>query len=182
MQIVVPEEYKFLYEAKHNHPVVKIPAEVLRQKAAEVTKLSRKTDFLVDDMIRIMKRSHGVGLAAPQIGILQRIIVVAPEDMKPTALINPKVIKAEGEQIGQEGCLSIPGLYGDVNRPAYVEVEAYDRKGRQLVYELEGMPARVVLHEIDHLEGILFIDKVDPATLHWTMPDGATPPRVATPA
>jgi peptide deformylase len=105
------------------------------------------------------------------VGILQRLIIIAPEDMKPTPVINPRVVKATGEQIGQEGCLSIPGLYGDVKRAQSVVVEAYDRKGRAVTYELEDMAARVMLHEIDHLDGILFIDKVDPATLHWMNPD-----------
>ena len=172
MQIVVPEEWKYLYVQNDERPVVKIPAPVLRQTAAEVTKLTKKTGFLIDDMMRIMRKAHGVGLAAPQVGISQRNIVIAPEGFKPTALINPKVLKFEGEQIGEEGCLSIPGLYGNVKRPAYVEIEAVDRRGRELVYEFEGMSARVALHEIDHLDGILFIDKVDPATLHWMDPDG----------
>jgi len=172
MQIVVPDEFKALYVTDAAHPIVKIPAPVLRQKAVEVAKLSKKTILLIDDMLRIMRRANGVGLAAPQLGILQRVIVVAPENMKPTAMINPRIVKSEGEQIGQEGCLSIPGLYGDVKRAQYVEVEATDRKGRELTFELEGMPARVVQHEIDHLEGILFIDTVIPETLHWMDPDG----------
>lgn len=170
MQIVVPEEFRPLYITDADRPIVKIPAEVLRQKAQEVTKVTKKSQLLIDDMVRIMKEANGVGLAAPQLGLLQRIIVIAPDGMRPTALVNPKIIKAEGEQIGQEGCLSIPGLYGDVKRAFYVEVEAYDRRGRPFTYEFEGMPARVVQHEIDHLEGILFIDKVDPATLHWMNP------------
>ena len=171
MQIVVPDEFKLLYVRNSERPVVKIPDPVLRQVAAEVPKLSKKTLLLIDDMLRIMRRANGVGLAAPQVGILQRIIVIAPEGTRPTALINPRIVKAEGEQIGQEGCLSIPGLYGDVKRYKYVEVEAFDRKGRELVFELEDMPARVVQHEIDHLDGILFIDKVLTETLHWTNPE-----------
>jgi peptide deformylase len=171
MQIVVPEEFKYLYETNAERPVVKIPADVLRQKANEVGKISKKTLLLVDDMIRIMKKANGIGLAAPQLGVLQRVIVISPDSMRPTALINPRIVKAEGEMIGQEGCLSIPGLYGDVKRAAYVEVEALDRKGRELTFELEGMPARVAQHEIDHLDGILFIDKVNPATLHWSNPE-----------
>jgi peptide deformylase len=171
MQIVVPDEYKYLYVKNAERPVVKIPDPVLRQVATDVPKITKKTILLIDDMLRIMRRANGVGLAAPQIGILQRVIVIAPEGMRPTALINPRIVKAEGEQVGQEGCLSIPGLYGDVKRYQYVEVEAYDRKGREMVYELEDMPARVVQHEIDHLDGILFIDKVITETLHWTSPD-----------
>ena len=171
MQIVVPDEYRHLYVQNKERPVVKIPADVLRQVAPEVTKISKKTLLLIDDMFRIMKKANGVGLAAPQVGILQRVIVICPEGMRPTALINPKIVLLEGEQTGQEGCLSIPGLYGDVKRALYVEVEALDRKGRELTYELEGMPARVVQHEIDHLDGVLFIDKVIQETLHWTNPE-----------
>lgn len=173
MQIVVPDEFKVLYMTDEKRPILKIPHDALRQKALEISKVTKRTAVLVDDMIRIMKRANGVGLAAPQLGIMQRLIVVQPDDMRPTALINPRIIKAEGEQLGQEGCLSIPGLYGDVLRSLYVEVEALDRKGREVVFELEGMPARVVQHEIDHLEGVLFTDKVLPETLHWMRPDGS---------
>lgn len=175
MQIVVPEGFRHLYVTDKDRPIVKIPAPVLRQHAAEVQKVTKKTMLLVDDMMRIMRKANGVGLAAPQLGILQRIIVIAPDDIRPTGLINPRIIKAEGEQIGQEGCLSIPGLYGDVKRADYVEVEAIDRRGREVVFELEGMPARVVQHEIDHLEGVLFIDKVIKETLHWIDPNKPHP-------
>ncbi len=171
MEIVVPDEFRYLYVQNKDRPIIKIPAPILRQKAEPVAKLAKKQLSLIDDMIRLMRLANGIGLAAPQVGSLQRIIVIAPEGVKPSALINPVVIKSEGEQIGQEGCLSIPGLYGDVVRAAYVEVEAIDRRGREVVFELEGMPARVVQHEIDHLEGVLFIDKVDAATLHWKDPD-----------
>jgi len=176
MQIVVPDEYRHLYVQNQERPVVKIPAEVLRQAASEVSKINKKTLLLIDDMMRIMRKANGVGLAAPQVGVLQRVIVIAPDGMRPTALINPRIVIAEGEQIGQEGCLSIPGLYGDVKRAQYVEVEATDRRGRELTYELEGMPARIVQHEIDHLDGILFIDKVIKETLHWMHPDGSGDP------
>jgi peptide deformylase len=170
MQIVVPDEFKSLYVTDKDHPIVKIPAPVLRQKGHEIAKISNKTIHLIDEMAKIMRKANGIGLAAPQLGILQRLIVIAPEGMRPTALINPRVVKAEGEQVGQEGCLSIPGLYGDVKRALYVEVEALDRKGRAVTFELEGMPARVAQHEIDHLDGILFIDTVIKETLHWVDP------------
>ncbi|HLO98774.1 MAG TPA: peptide deformylase [Fimbriimonas sp.] len=170
MEIVVPEEFRFLYVQNAERPVVKIPDPVLR-KVAQEAKLSKKSEFLINEMMRVMRKAHGIGIAAPQLGVSQRIIVIAPLDYKPTALINPKIIKREGEQIGEEGCLSIPGLYGDVNRAMYVEVEAMDRKGRELIFELEGMPARVVQHEIDHLDGVLFTDRVDPKTLYWTDPE-----------
>ncbi len=171
MQIVVPEEFKYLYEEGPERPVVKVPAPVLRQVASPITKLGRKTDRLIDEMIRIMKKANGVGLAAPQIAVLQRLVVISPPGMKPTALLNPRVVRSEGEQIGIEGCLSIPGLYGDVKRAEFVEVEALDRRGAELVYEMEGIAARVAQHEIDHLDGVLFIDKVEQATLHWEHPE-----------
>ncbi|MBN9502580.1 MAG: peptide deformylase [Armatimonadetes bacterium 55-13] len=171
MDVVVPDEFKYLYVQNKEKPVVKIPAEVLRQKAAEVVKVARKHSLLIDDMIRIMKQANGIGLAAPQIGIGQRILVMAPQGMRATGFINPVIVKAEGEQVGQEGCLSIPGLYGDVKRADFVVVEALDRKGRPVTYEFEGLAARVAQHEIDHLDGVLFIDKVDPATLYWSHPD-----------
>lgn len=170
MQVVVPDEFKFLYVQNEERPVVKIPAPVLREVAKPVAKISKKTQLLIDDMVRIMTKANGIGLAAPQVGLLQQVIVVAADGMKPTALINPVVVKSEGEQIGEEGCLSIPGLYGDVKRAAYVEVEALDRRGRELTFEFEGLPARVLLHEVDHLSGVLFIDKVDVTTLHWRNP------------
>ncbi len=172
MLVVVPDEFQYLYVQNDERPVVKIPADVLRAVAAPVRKITKKTQFLIDDMVRIMKKASGIGLAAPQVGVSSRLIVIAPDDMKPMALINPRVIREEGEQIGQEGCLSIPGLYGDVIRAAYIEVEAIDRRGNLITLELEGLPARVVLHEVDHLDGVLFTDKVDPKTLNWRDPDG----------
>lgn len=170
MEVVVPDEFKYLYVQNSERPVVKIPAPVLYQKAQEVEKITKRTQALIDDMIRIMKKANGIGLAGPQVGQLQRIIVMAPTG-RPMVLINPVIVKAEGEQIGQEGCLSIPGLYGDVKRAAKVVVHAQDRRGRTYEYEMEGLAARVVQHEIDHLDGILFISKVDVATLHWSHPD-----------
>lgn len=171
MEVVVPDEFKYLFVQNAERPIVKIPAPVLRQKALEVGKMSKRTEALVDDMIRIMKKANGIGLAAPQVGQLQRVIVVGTTPNKPIALINPVIVKAEGEQIGQEGCLSIPGLYGDVKRAEYVEIEGLDRRGREVTVEMEGLAARVAQHEVDHLDGVLFIDKVDMATLHWSHPD-----------
>lgn len=171
MDVVVPDEFKYLYEKTPERPVVKVPDPVLRSVAEEVLKVSKSTDALIDEMLRIMNTAHGIGLAAPQVGVLQRVIVVATADMKPTALINPVIVKLEGEQIGQEGCLSIPGLYGDVKRAEFAEVEAMDRKGNLYSWEMEGMAARVLQHEVDHLNGVLFLDKVDLATLHWAHPE-----------
>ena len=170
MDIVVPAEFEHLFVTNDERPIVKIPAEVLKQKAKEVAKVNKRIKTIADNMVRIMKQANGVGLAAPQIGLLERIIVIAPEG-KPRVLINPVIINSGGSSIGEEGCLSIPGLYGDVERPSEVEIEAYDLKGRQFTYTMDGFAARVVQHEIDHLDGILFIEKVDPATLHWQDPN-----------
>ncbi len=175
MDIVVPQEFLSLYIVDEAHPIVKIPDPVLRATALEIAKVTKKTQLLIDQMKRIMRNANGIGLAAPQLGILQRLIVIAPEGERPIALVNPVVLKTEGEQIGEEGCLSIPGLYGDVKRPEYVEVEALDRRGREVTFELEGMSARVAMHEIDHLDGVLFIDTVDIATLHWIQPTVSSP-------
>lgn len=124
-------------------------------------------------MLRVMKKANGIGLAAPQLGVLKRIITIAPHGMRPLALVNPKITEREGSTIAQEGCLSIPGLYGDVERNLKIVVEGFDRRGKAIAFEMEGMPARVVQHEVDHLEGVLFIDKVDVATLHWMHPESS---------
>lgn len=166
----MPEEYKYLYVQTVERPVVKIPNPVLRQVAKDAV-LNKKTSFLIDRMIGMMKKANGIGLAAPQVGISQRLVIISSDEMKPMAVLNPKIIKMEGEQLGREGCLSIPGLYGDVKRAEYVELECLDRKGREIVLELEGLAARVAQHEMDHLEGILFTDKVLVETLYWTDPD-----------
>ncbi len=173
MNVVVPDEFKYLYETNSQRPVLKIPEPILRQQAREITKVTKKIRYLAEDMIRIMKKANGIGLAAPQVGVSERLIVIAPHGTKPMPLINPVVVSATGEMTGEEGCLSIPGLYGDVVRPSAVEVEAYDLKGRPIAFEMEGMAARVVQHEIDHLNGILFIDKVIVETLHWQNPETA---------
>lgn len=169
MQIVIPDEFQYLYAVNTERPVLKIPAEVLRQKAKSIERVTKKHQIIADNMVKIMKQAHGVGLAGPQIGVSERLIVIAPTG-KPLVLLNPIIKESEGEVIGEEGCLSIPGLYGDVLRAEKVLVSAYDRKGRECEFEMEGMSARVVQHEIDHLDGILFIDKVDPKTLHWLHP------------
>ncbi len=170
MEIVVPPEYQALYES--DGPILKVPHPVLRQKAEPVAKVTKRTQEVMDSMVRIMRAANGVGLAGPQVGVSERIIVIAPEGFRPLPLVNPIILSREGTMVGQEGCLSIPGLYGDVERARKIEIEALDRKGRRVQYELEGMPARVVQHEIDHLDAVLFTDKVDPSTLHWMHPDG----------
>lgn len=174
MEIVVPAEFAHLYVTDEERPVLKIPDPALREKAKEITKVNNRVKIVAENMVRIMKKANGVGLAGPQIGFLERICVVAPEG-KPIVLINPVITEFSKEkEIGEEGCLSIPGLYGDVERSLEVEVEAYDVKGRAVGFTMEGFAARIVQHEIDHLDGVLFIDKVDHSTLHWQEPSTST--------
>lgn len=169
MEIVVPPEFQHLWVCDADRPVLKVPDPTLRKVAKPVGKVTGRHRQLAENMARVMRKADGVGLAAPQIGVLERIVVIAP-DSRTTVLINPEVVEASGSVVLEEGCLSLPGLYAMVERPESVCVRALDRRGNEVTYEMEGMPARVVQHEIDHLDGVLFIDKADPATLHWMMP------------
>lgn len=173
MEIVVPKEYKVLWETNESRPVVKYPAEILRRKAEPVERINKEIRKLIERMMATIKIANGVGLAAPQVGVSKRVILVAPTSKEPIALINPEIVYAEGKVIGQEGCLSLPGLYGDVERSAIVEVKALNPEGKQVRLRFEGLGSRAVQHEIDHLDGILFIDKVDVDSLHWAWPAGA---------
>lgn len=133
--------------------------EVLRKKSKEVLEINDKIKELVQDMIETMRDAGGIGLAAPQVGLLKRIIVIETDGML-LELINPKIIKESGSQTGPEGCLSIPGFYGEVERPKKVVVEALNLDGEKVEIEGKDMLARVICHEIDHLDGILFKDIV----------------------
>ncbi|MEG0133283.1 MAG: peptide deformylase [Clostridium sp.] len=132
---------------------------LLRKKSKVVINIDDRTQVLIDDMLDTMYKANGVGLAAPQVGILKRIAVV---DIGggPIIMVNPEVIKATGEINDKEGCLSLPGKDGNVIRPKYVKVKAQDRKGQFIEIEGEGLLARALCHEIDHLDGILYIDKI----------------------
>jgi peptide deformylase len=154
--------------------VVKYPDPVLRKKAAPVEKISPEILAFLDEMGELMYDSNGVGLAAPQVGISLRIIVVDVGE-KLHYLINPVIVAREGEQTGIEGCLSFPGLHGEVTRAQRVEIRAINRRGKKISLSGEGMWARAMQHEIDHLDGILFVDHVLPETLHWVAdaPDAA---------
>ncbi|WP_312469249.1 peptide deformylase [Neobacillus sp.] len=137
------------------------PAEILEQTCKPVEKFDKKLAKVLDDMYDTMIEYDGVGLAAPQIGLDARIAIVDIDDELGTIeMVNPRVIKTEGEQTGPEGCLSFPDLFGEVTRPNFVMIEAYDRKGRKYSLEAEGFLARAIQHEIDHLDGILFTTKV----------------------
>jgi methionyl-tRNA formyltransferase len=141
--------------------IVNYPAEILEKPCRAVVKFDRKLGKLLDDMYETMIEHDGVGLAAPQIGMDERIAIVDIDDESGTIeMINPRILKASGEQIGPEGCLSFPDLYGEVMRANYVMIEALDRKGRKYTLEAEGFLARALQHEIDHLDGILFTSKV----------------------
>lgn len=141
--------------------IVMYPAEILEQKCEPVKVFDKKLAKLLDDMYETMIEFDGVGLAAPQINISKQIAIVDVEDDNGTIeLINPQILAKRGEQNGTEGCLSFPGLYGEVLRPDYVKIKAQDRKGKSFHLEAEGFLARAILHEIDHLEGVLFTSKV----------------------
>ena len=138
---------------------------VLRQKAESLAVVDAETRRLIQDMFETMYEADGVGLAAPQVGVSQRVIVVDPheQDVKPIGLVNPIIVQvAKDVERGEEGCLSIPGLKDIVERPAAVVVEGLDADGNPLHIEAEGLFARVIQHEIDHLDGVLFPDRLSP--------------------
>jgi peptide deformylase len=141
--------------------IVMYPAEILEQPCKTVTAFNNKLKKLLNDMYDTMIEFDGVGLAAPQIGVDEQIAVVDIGDESGTIeLINPVILETSGEQTGAEGCLSFPGLYGEVTRPYYVKVKAQDRKGKSFTIEAEDYLARAIQHEIDHLHGVLFTSKV----------------------
>ena len=171
LPIPVPPELSYLWQ--RNPEIVKYGDPVLRQVARPVPKFTREVAQLIERMGRIMRAAPGVGLAAPQIGLLQRVILYQlPEEGSVLhALVNPKIVSRSGEQIGQEGCLSIPALQGDVSRAKEIVVKGLDQHGRAVRRRATDFEARVIQHEIDHLDGILFIDTVLPETLHFIFPD-----------
>jgi peptide deformylase len=133
---------------------------VLRSKAKEIDEVNKKTNDLIDNMFETMYEEDGVGLAAPQVGMLKRIAVVDIREGNKVVLINPEIIEEEGKAIMEEGCLSIPGETGDVIRAEKIKVRSLDREGSQIEFEAEGFEARAIQHEIDHLNGVLFVDKI----------------------
>jgi peptide deformylase len=138
-------------------PLHLLGSPVLRERSAEVSAIDDEVRQFVDDLFETMHVAKGVGLAANQVGVARRIAVVETEDEK-LVLINPVIVEAEGRDTAEEGCLSIPRVYADVTRPARVVLEATDRDGNRYTKTLEGLTARAVQHEIDHLDGILFVD------------------------
>jgi len=137
--------------------------DILYKKAKEVKEITVKTKELINDMLETMYEADGVGLAAPQVGVLKRIAVidVTAEQDSPIVLVNPEIIHTEGEQRGSEGCLSVPGKAGIVTRPNVVRVRAFDENMQEFEIEGEELLARALIHEIEHLDGQLYVDKVE---------------------
>ena len=139
--------------------ILRLGDETLRKKSHPVTKIDRRTIGLLKDMAETMYAADGCGLAAPQVGILRRMVVIDVGDGL-IELINPEIIESEGDEIGVEGCLSVPGRRGTVKRPTKVVVRALDKKGREIELTAEGFLARAVCHELDHLDGTVYVDKM----------------------
>lgn len=137
--------------------------DVLERRCKEVKEVTPRIRELVEDMLETMYDANGVGLAAPQVGILKRIVVidVSPEADDPIVMINPEILETSGEQTGYEGCLSIPGKSGVVTRPNYVKAKAFDLDMNEYVIEGEELLARAICHELDHLDGHMYVEKVE---------------------
>jgi peptide deformylase len=141
--------------------IITLGNELLRQKAGPVQKIDARYAAIAKDMIDSLHLGKGVGLAGPQVGLMERIFVAHVEGDNPRVFINPSIIETSTETVKyEEGCLSIPGVWADVIRPALVRVQAWNEKGRPFTLDAEGLLARVILHEYDHLEGVLFIDRL----------------------
>jgi peptide deformylase len=141
--------------------IVTHPNEILETPCEKVTSFDKDLTKLLNNMYETMLAEDGVGLAAPQVGVLKQIAVVdVDDDNGRIDLINPVVMEVKGEQTDIEGCLSFPGLFGDVNRPSYAKIKAQNKRGKYFIIEARGFLARALLHEIDHLHGVLFTSKV----------------------
>ena len=138
--------------------ILKEGEEALRKKSRPLDKITERTCTLLDDMLETMRNADGVGLAAPQVGVLRRVVLVETDETGLLEFINPVIVEREGEQEELEGCLSIPGKWGYTHRPMKVTVRALDRNGNEFTVTGEGLCARAFCHEIDHLDGTLFTD------------------------
>jgi peptide deformylase len=148
-------------------PILLYPSPIIRKKSVPVTSIDGELQRFIDDMVETMYAAPGMGLAAPQVGALKRVIVLDPSDdrtvNRPVALINPVLVGGEGKIVDEEGCLCIPELNEPVSRFEQVVVKAYDRNEKEIVLEGADLLARILQHEIDHLDGILFIDRLSTA-------------------
>lgn len=133
---------------------------MLKKKCREIKEVTPRIKELIEDMKETMYEANGVGLAAPQVGVLKRVVVIDIGD-GPLVLVNPRLLESSGEQTGEEGCLSVPGKYGIVSRPMYVKIEAWNENMEYKVIEGEELLARAICHEIDHLEGRMYVEKVE---------------------
>lgn len=139
--------------------VVKRGDAILARKCREVTEINDRIITLLDDMAETMHEDLGVGIAAPQVGVARRVCIIEPSEDRFVEMINPEILESEGEQYSVEGCLSVPGLIGDVIRPQRLKVKYLNRKGEEIIEEFTDFEAIVASHEMDHLEGILCVDK-----------------------
>lgn len=143
-------------------PICHFPDDsVLRQKAKRVSSIDSSVERLINDMVETMKEANGVGLAAPQVGVSLRVVVLQMPGEEPMAIINPEIVKRGGEQEVTEGCLSVPGHFGQIKRSASVIVKGQDGKGRAIRIKATDLMAEALEHEIDHLNGILYIDHIE---------------------
>jgi len=167
-----PKELEGAWSA---HPtIVKLGHPALRIRATSVARIGPETRKLVEQMVRTMREAYGLGLAAPQMGVSTRIIVYDIRDGDGLrVVVNPEIVSMKGEQLEPpEGCLSIPGLQGQVKRAMEVRVRGLDERGRKISIRATELEARVIQHEVDHLDGVLFIDRADPETLEWVFGSG----------
>ena len=147
--------------------------EILKKKSRQVEVVDDKIRELLNDMVETMHKYNGVGLAAVQVGVLKRAIVIDLYDEKgPIKLVNPVIVKEKGEQECEEGCLSFPNKYAKVVRPKEIWVEALDENGKKTKIHAKDLLAEAIAHEVDHLEGVLFVDRMLPGTLEYVEPDG----------
>lgn len=145
--------------------------EILRKKSRDVVKIDEKIQTLIDDMIETMRKYNGVGLSAVQIGVLKKVVVIDIDDGTGVkVLINPKIIKTKGEHEVEEGCLSFPNQYAKLMRPKEVIAEALDRNGKKIIIKAKDLLAQAIAHELDHLDGVVFKDKMLPDTLEYVNP------------
>ena len=146
--------------------------EILKKRAREIDTIDDKIKELANDMMDTMHKFDGVGLAAPQVGILKRLIVIdLYEEGTQYKLVNPVIVKEKGEQCVEEGCLSFPNKYGKVKRPKEVTVEALDLDGKKVKIKAKDLLAQALCHEVDHLNGVVFVERVEPGTLETVNPD-----------
>ena len=149
-----------------------LPDPILRQKAKKVAKIDQSVLRLIDDMIETMRAAPGVGLAATQIGVPLKVAIIEIPGEEVIVLVNPEIVKREGERIIGEACLSVPGYQGEIKRSVRVKVKARDRQGRNIRIKGEELLAQALEHEIDHLNGILYVDRVEsPEKLHKVEPE-----------